>query len=203
MLRSVSHTDSAQFPESNSEVENDIAEHWGWYLMLGIVLVIGGVAAIAFPLLSTIAAKHALGLIFFFVGVVSIVHGFSAGNWHGLFWNVAIGSIYVVAGAYLVFLPLVGVMTLTMLVAVLFLADGVLQIIVAYRLRPHSRWGWLLFSGAFSLIAGVMIWLQLPFSATWVIGVLVGIKMVFAGCGYIALALGSHQHHASISMRPQ
>ncbi len=68
MLRSVSHTDSAQFPESNSEVENDIAEHWGWYLMLGIVLVIGGVAAIAFPLLSTIAAKHALGLIFFFRG---------------------------------------------------------------------------------------------------------------------------------------
>ena len=65
MLRSVSHTDSAQFPESNSEVENDIAEHWGWYLMLGIVLVIGGVAAIAFPLLSTIAAKHALGFIFF------------------------------------------------------------------------------------------------------------------------------------------
>jgi uncharacterized membrane protein HdeD (DUF308 family) len=131
------------------------------------------------------------------VGVVSIVHGFSAGNWHGLFWNVAIGSIYVVAGAYLVFLPLVGVMTLTMLVTVLFIADGVLQIIIAYRLRPHSRWGWLLFSGALSLIAGVLIWLQLPFSATWVIGVLVGIKMAFAGCGYITLALGSRQHHAT------
>jgi uncharacterized membrane protein HdeD (DUF308 family) len=93
--------------------------------------------------------------------------------------------------------------TLTLVVALLFLADGILEIIMAYRLRPHSGWGWVLASGVAALIAGVLIASQLPSSATWVLGVLVGIKMIMTGWSFIALALGSHHHHEpSTSMRP-
>lgn len=191
-----------QMGEAVAEVESQIAEHWVWYLILGTVLLLGGIAAIAFPFLSTIAAKLALGWIFLLAGVVTVVHGFSTGNWRGFFWNLLIGILYVVAGAYLVFFPLAGIVTLTMLIAVLFLADGILEIIMAFRLRPHSSWGWILASGIVALIAGAMIASQLPSSATWVIGVLVGIKMMMAGWSYIALALGSHQHHVPTSMRP-
>lgn len=185
-----------------AEVEGQIAEHWVWYLILGIVLLLGGFAAIAFPFLSTIAAKLALGWIFLFAGVMTVVHAFSAGNWRGFLWNLLIGILYAVAGAYLVFFPLAGILTLTMLVAVLFLVDGVLEIIMAYRLRPHSGWGWVMASGIAALIAGVLIASQLPSSATWVIGFLVGIKMIMAGWSFIALALSSQPHHTSTSVRP-
>jgi uncharacterized membrane protein HdeD (DUF308 family) len=188
--------------EAVAEAQSQIAEHWVWYLILGIVLVLGGIAAIAFPFLSTIAAKLALGWIFLFTGVVTIVHGFSAGNWRGFLWNLLIGILYAAGGAYLVFFPLVGIVTLTMLIAALLFADGVLEVIMAFRLRPHSGWGWVLASGVAALIAGFLIASNLPSSATWVIGFLVGIKMIMAGWSYIALALGSHHHDASTSMRP-
>ena len=106
-----------QVRDAVAEVEGQIAEHWVWYLILGIVLLLGGIAAIAFPFLSTVAAKLALGWIFLFAGVMTVVHGFSAGNWRGFLWNLLIGILYVVAGGYLVFFPLAGIVTLTMFIA--------------------------------------------------------------------------------------
>ena len=107
-----------------AEVEGQIARHWVWYLVLGIVLLLGGIAAIAFPFLSTITAKLALGWIFLVTGVVTVVHGLWTGNWRGFLWNLLIG-ILVSSGAYLVLLPLAGIVTLTMLIAVVLFADGI------------------------------------------------------------------------------
>jgi uncharacterized membrane protein HdeD (DUF308 family) len=178
-----------------AEARRQIGEHWVWYLILGIVLLLAGLAAIAFPFLSTIAAKIALGWIFLVSGLFMIIHAFSAGEWRGFFWNLLIGILYLVAGGYLAFFPLAGILTLTILVAALFLADGLLEVIMAFRLRPHEGWGWVLVSGLVAIAAGALIALQLPSSATWVIGVLAGIKMIFAGWSFIFLALAGHRSH--------
>jgi uncharacterized membrane protein HdeD (DUF308 family) len=191
-----------QVQDAVAEVEGQIAAHWVWYLILGVLLLVGGVAAIAFPFVSTITAKIALGWIFLATGVITLVHALSAGNWRGFFWNLLIGILYLMAGAYLLLFPLAGIVTLTMVIAALFLADGILEIMMAFRLRPHHNWGWVLASGVAALIAGFLIWSRLPSSATWVIGFLVGIKMIMAGWSFIALALGSHEHHPATSMRP-
>ena len=185
-----------QARDALARAEAQIAEHWVWYLFLGIVLLLGGCAAIAFPHLSTIAAKIALGWVFLVSGVVTILHAFSAGEWRGFFLNLLIGILYAAAGAYLAFLPLTGILTLTALVAALFVADGVLEAIMAFRIRSHRGWGWVLVSGLVAIAAGVLIALQLPSSATWVLGVLVGIKMIFAGWSFIALALGGYRSDA-------
>jgi uncharacterized membrane protein HdeD (DUF308 family) len=190
-----------QVQHAAAEVEAQIAEHWVWYLILGIVLVLGGVVAVAFPFLSTIAAKRVLGWIFLFSGAFTVAHAFSAGNWRGFLWNLLIGILYVAGGAYLLMSPIAGVVTLTMVVAAIFLADGILEIIMAFRLRPHSGWGWILASGIAALVAGFLIASNLPSSATWVLGVVVGIKMMMAGWSYIALALGSHHDHSLVNMR--
>jgi uncharacterized membrane protein HdeD (DUF308 family) len=182
-----------QVRDALARAETQIAEHWVWYLILGIVLLLGGCAAIAFPHLSTMAAKIALGWIFLVSGVVTILHAFSAGEWRGFLLNLLIGFLYVAAGAYLAFLPLAGIFTLTALVAALFMADGVLEVVMAFRIRSHRGWGWVLVSGLIAIAAGALIGLQLPSSATWVLGVLVGIKMIFAGWSFIALALGGHR----------
>jgi len=186
----------AQMRDALARAESQIGEHWILYLILGLVLLVGGLAAIAFPFLSTIAAKLALGWIFLFSGGMAIVHAFTAGKWQGFFLNLLIGILYVVAGGYLLLLPLAGILTLTIVVAALFLADGLLEVIMAFRIRPHEGWGWVLVSGLAAIAAGLLIALQLPNSATWAIGLLVGIKMIFAGWSFIALALAGHRSGA-------
>jgi uncharacterized membrane protein HdeD (DUF308 family) len=133
-----------------------IRENWGWFLGLGIVFVLAGFGAIGFPLLTTIAAKVALGWIFMIGGGVTVAHAFSAMGWRGFLLNFLIGALYLVAGAWLAFLPFTGIITLTILLAALFLAEGVLEMIMAIRVRPHEGWSWLLLSGLIAIAAGLM-----------------------------------------------
>jgi uncharacterized membrane protein HdeD (DUF308 family) len=170
-----------------------IADNWGWFLALGILLVVAGIAAIAFPLLSTIAAKIALGWIFLASGLVLIVHAFSIKRWGGFLMSLLLGVLYLVAGGWLAFFPLTGIITLTILLAALFLAEGVLEVITAFRVRPHEGWAWLLFSGLVAVAVGVMIAYELPSSAAWAIGLLVGVNLLSTGVSFIVLALAGRR----------
>jgi uncharacterized membrane protein HdeD (DUF308 family) len=170
-----------------------IAERWGWFLALGIVLVLAGVAAIAFPLLSTIAAKIALGWIFLAGGAMLLIHAFSIKEWRGFLLELLVGVLYVVAGGWLAFFPFTGIITLTILLAALFLAEGVLEVIMAVRVRPHEGWVWLLLSGLVAVAVGVLIAYELPSSATWAIGLLAGVNLLSTGVSFIVLALAGRR----------
>ena len=166
-----------------------IADNWGWFMTLGILMVLAGVAAIAFPLLSTIAAKIALGWIFLLSGVLLVIHAFSIQQWRGFLLGLLLGALYVVAGGWLAFFPLAGIVSLTILLAALFLAEGVLEVIMAVRVRPHEGWGWLLLSGLVAMAVGALIAAELPSSATWAIGLLAGVNLLSTGVSFIVLAL--------------
>ena len=170
-----------------------IAERWGWFLALGIVLVLAGAAAIAFPLLSTIAAKIALGWIFLAGGAMLLVHAFSIKEWRGFLLELLIGVLYAVAGGWLAFFPFTGIITLTILLAALFLAEGVLEVIMALRVRPHEGWVWLLLSGLVAVAVGVLIAYELPSSASWAIGLLAGVNLLSTGVSFIVLALAGRR----------
>ena len=86
-------------------------------------------------------------------------------------------------------MPFTGIITLTILLAALFLAEGVLEMIMAIRVRPHEGWSWLLLSGLIAIAVGLMIGLGLPGSATWAIGLLVGVNLLSTGISFITLAL--------------
>jgi len=170
-----------------------IAERWGWFLALGIVLVLAGAAAIAFPLLSTIAAKIALGWIFLAGGGMLLIHAFSIKEWRGFLLELLIGVLYLVAGGWLAFFPFTGIVTLTILLAALFLAEGVLEVIMAVRVRPHEGWVWLLLSGLVAVAVGVLIAYELPSSATWAIGLLAGVNLLSTGISFVVLALAGRR----------
>src|SRR5436190_4945551 len=170
-----------------------IADNWGWFMTLGILMVLAGVAAIAFPLLSTIAAKIALGWIFLVAGVLLVVHAFSIQQWRGFLLGLLLGALYVVAGGWLAFFPLAGIVSLTILLAALFLAEGVLEVIMAVRVRPHEGWGWLLLSGLVAVAVGALIAAELPSSATWAIGLLAGVNLLSTGVSFIVLALAGRR----------
>jgi uncharacterized membrane protein HdeD (DUF308 family) len=175
------------------ETRRLIAEKWGWFLAVGIVLIVAGLAAVAFPFISTVAAKIMLGWLFLIGGVVMIVHAFQAPAWSGFLWSLLIGLLYAVAGAYLAFFPLTGLLTLAILLAALFFAEGIMEILMAFRVRPHEGWGFLLLSGIAALAVGVLIFMDLPGSATWALGLLVGINLLFTGSSYVALALAGRK----------
>lgn len=178
-----------------AETKQLISEKWGWFLALGIVLILAGIAAIAFPLLSSIAAKLVLGWLFIIGGVMMIVHAFQAPGWSGFLWELLIGILYAVVGGYLAFFPLSGLLTLTVLIAALFIAEGIFEAIMAFRVRPHEGWVWLLLSGIAALAVGVIIAMGLPESAVWAIGLLVGINLLFSGWSYVFLALAGRRAH--------
>jgi uncharacterized membrane protein HdeD (DUF308 family) len=171
------------------ETRREIARHWGWFLTLGALLVLAGIAAIAFPFLSTIATKIAIGWIFLAAGVFELIHAFYVKRWAGFFWNLLIGLLYIAAGAWLAFFPLTGILTLTIVIAALFIAEGIMELIMGFRIRPHDGWGWVVFSGLASIAVGLLIALSLPESAVWALGLLAGTKLLLSGWSFIALAL--------------
>jgi len=165
-----------------------IAEHRGWFTFLGIAMIVIGVVAIAFPLVTTIAAKIFLGWLFLIGGVIQVVHAFSTQKWSQFFLNLLIGALYVIVGAWLAFFPFTGIITLTILLAALFVVEGGAEIGMGFRIRPKSGWVWLLVSGIVAVIAGVLIFAGLPSTAAWAIGLLVGINLIFSGISYVSLA---------------
>lgn len=176
-----------------------IKRNWGWFLALGIALVLAGIAAIAFPLLSTIAAKVALGWIFLVGGALMIIHAFSSPGWRGFLLGLLIGILYLAAGGWLAFFPFTGIVTLTILLAALFLAEGVLEAIMAWRVRPQEGWVWLLLSGLIAVAVGIMIALNLPSSAVWAIGLLAGINLLSTGVSFVVLALAGRRGDAPVA----
>ena len=183
----------ANIDSTIAAARRQIADAWGWFLVLGILLIIAGVASIAFPLLSTIATKIALGWIFLIAGALIVVHAFSIRQWQGFLLSLLIGVLYLVAGAWLAFTPFAGVVALTILLAALFLAEGVLEVIMGLRVRPHEGWGWLLLSGVIAIAVGVLIAAELPSSAAWAIGLLTGINLLSSGVSFAALALAGRR----------
>jgi uncharacterized membrane protein HdeD (DUF308 family) len=168
-----------------------VAENRAWFMILGILLIILGIVAIAFPFLTTIAAKTFLGWLFLFGGVVQMIHAFSTQGWSQFFLNLLVGAIYVIVGGWLAFFPLTGIIALTALLAAMFVVQGGLEAGMAFRMRPHAGWGWMLVSGIIAILAGLLIFAKLPSSAIWAIGLLVGINMVSSGCAYFILALAA------------
>lgn len=176
---------------TQAEMQTVISEHRGWFYFLGILLIVLGVAAIAFPFVTTIAVKIFIGWLFLIGGVLQIVHAFSTRAWSEFLLDLLIGVLYLVVGGWLAFFPLTGIITLTLLLALLFIIEGIVEFGIAFRIRPHSGWVWMFLSGIIAIAVGVLLIANLPSSAAWAIGLLVGINLIFSGFAYLFLPMAA------------
>lgn len=168
-----------------------ISRNWGWFLALGIAMIVLGFIAIASPYLGTFAAARVFGWIMIFTAVSTAIHAATTRGWGGFFLQVLLAFLYLVAGYWLLTQPLSGAITLTVvLIAVLFV-QGLLLIAEGIQIRPMNGWGWLLASGLASLLLSLMIWQRFPSSAAWALGLLFGVSLLSSGWSFVALALGS------------
>ncbi|MCX5516053.1 hded protein [Kaistia algarum] len=172
-------------------ISQTVQEKWGWFMLLGIVFLIGGFFAIAMPLVSSIAVGIFLAAVLVVAGIFQIWQAFSVQSWTGFIWQLLIGIIMLIGGIAIYMSPATGSIALTLVIAAVFIAKGVFQIVLGFRLRPHDGWGWILAAGIVALLVGVMILSQYPFSGLWVPGTLAGISLLFTGWSYIALGLAA------------
>jgi len=165
----------------------------GLLIFLGIMTVIFGVVAIGSPLITGVAVVVFVGFLLLASGVARIVHALKSKQWGTGFWGTVIGVLGVAAGLLMIFRPLVGLVTMTVLIAIYFLVDGISEIIAAFKIKPDQGWGWVLFNGIIAVALGLMIWRQWPVSGRWAIGLLVGIHILITGWSMIILGTGARR----------
>jgi uncharacterized membrane protein HdeD (DUF308 family) len=170
----------------------ELRRRWGWYLALGIVLTVLGMIAIGSTFLMTIASVLFFGWLLIVGGVMEAIHAFWHKRWAGFFLDLLTGILYVIVGWMMVTNPKESALLLALIIAMFLVFEGVFRIVAALTARyPH--WGWVLFNGVISLVLGVMIWRQWPYSGLWVIGLFVGIEMLLNGWSLVMLSLtGRH-----------
>jgi len=165
----------------------------GFLIFLGVLTVIFGVVAVGSPLITGVAVAVFVGFLLLASGIARIVHALKSKQWGTGFWGTAIGVLGVLAGLLMIFRPLIGLVTMTMLLAIYFLVDGISEIIAAFKIKPDQGWGWVLFNGIIAVLLGLMIWRQWPVSGAWAIGLLVGIHILMTGWSMIILGSGARR----------
>lgn len=175
---------------------DEVRKHSTWFLAIGIALVILGMVAIGYAVEMTIVSVMFLGWLLIIGGLFEVIHGFSRRLWSGFFINLLGGVLYTVAGVVMVANPALAAVTLTLVIAIILIVAGLFRLFIAFTTPLHHR-GWLILNGAISILLGVMIWKSWPVSGLWVIGLFIGIDMVFDGWTEIMLALSVRSLPAS------
>lgn len=184
----MSLTSQADPVDSLSAEWESLRKNWFWLLILGISLIIVGLVAMSSSFIATLATVVMLGTLFLIGGAVEVVNAFWARRWRGFWMHMLAGILYVVFGFLLVEHPLASAAFFTLMLAAGLLIGGLFRILIALMERFHG-WGWVLVNGLISLVLGVMIWRGWPDTALWVIGLFVGIDMLFAGWSWVMTAL--------------
>jgi uncharacterized membrane protein HdeD (DUF308 family) len=184
-------TDQPDIAKIQSAVANALHEHWKLYLAEGIALVVLGVIAILIPPIATLAVTLVLGWLFLVSGVIGLFTTFWMRQAPGFWWSLISAVLAVVVGGLLLTRPVSGALSLTIVVVVFFVIEGVASIMFAldHKRELSGRWGWMLMSGIIDLALAALVFTGLPSTAAWAIGLLVGINMVFGGSALIAMAL--------------
>lgn len=174
-----------------SNVSTDTKKDTNKSLLIGALIIVLGIVAIALPAVSTIFAETWVALILGSTGVAKLVYAYQTRDQGGFIWKVLLSVLYIATGIMLFAYPLTGVLTLTLLLGSFLLTEGVFELILAFRLRPQQNWTWVLTDGIITLALGAMIWFQWPFDAPWLIGTLVGASILFTGISRVMLSLNA------------
>jgi uncharacterized membrane protein HdeD (DUF308 family) len=160
----------------------------GWFLVLGIGLIVLGMLALGSEFVAALAVTMTFAILLLAAGVVEIVAAVCARRVSGFFLHLLFGILYVIVGLLMIEHPGVAADALTLMLAASFLAGGLVRIVTALS-HQFRGWGWVLLSGVVTFLLGVMIWRRWPEYSEWIIGVFVGIELIFTGWSWVALAL--------------
>ena len=171
---------------------DELKKRWVWFVALGLLLVILGAIALASSVLFTIASILFFGCLMIFVGVLQTVHALIAKRWGGFFMDLVIGLLNSAVGVMIVANPEAAAAAITLLIAMFLILGGILRIGLAFAIPFHHVF-WLALHGIINVLLGIMIIQQWPLSGLWVIGLFIGIDMIFNGWSLVMLGMAAKQ----------
>jgi uncharacterized membrane protein HdeD (DUF308 family) len=159
-----------------------------WYLIEGILLVVAGVLAIAFSAIASEAVVTALGWLLIASGLVQAISLIGAAKVPHFWLQLVSVVLAVLVGLLVLRDPAQALLTISLLLIVYFMIEGISKVVFALTLRPFPNWGWLLASGAVGVLLSLILWANLPVTALWLVGLLVGIEFISVGAALAWLA---------------
>jgi uncharacterized membrane protein HdeD (DUF308 family) len=170
-----------------------------WSIVWGVLLILFGMLAIGSPLMAAVAVSVVVAWLIILAGVVHLILAFHAHGAGSLIWKLLVGIAYLFFGVYLIMHPLLGVASLTLVLASLFLIEGILDIVLFFKMRPMRGSSWVLIDGIITLVLGLLIYRQWPVSSIWAIGTLVGVSMIISGITRVMLSLTVRKATAAVA----
>ena len=170
-----------------------------WSILCGVGLIVLGVLAVGSPVLAAVVVNAAIAWLIVLAGAVHLSLAFYAHRAGSVLWKVLVGLAYVFFGVYLIAHPSLGVVSLTLVLASLFLVEGIFDIALFFQMRAIGGSGWILTDGIITLLLGLMIYLQWPSSSNWAIGTLVGVSLIVSGVTRLMLSLAVRKAAADLA----
>ena len=168
----------------------DVVRHAStWSIIWGVLFIVFGVLAIGSPFLAAAAVNAVIAWLIILAGVVHLILAFHVHRAGSMIWKLLVGLAYLFFGIYLLMHPVLGVASLTLVLALLFLIEGILDIILFFQMRSMRGAGWGFLDGVITLLLGLLIYMQWPSSSMWAIGTLVGVSMVISGVTRLMFSL--------------
>ena len=186
-------------------VKDTVQLHWQIFLTQGVIMVVLGVLAVVWPQISTIAVDVYVGWLFLLSGVVGLVSMFLAQNVQAFLWSLLTAALSLFVGVLLLWHPTEGAVSLTLVLIALFIVEGIFQIAasLSYRDVFPDSWGWMLASGIVDLILAALIIKGWPSTASWALGLIVGVNLFSSGLAVIMVALAGKTLVQTVAKAPR
>lgn len=173
-----------------TQLQEDIQKSSGFILVTGIFLLLMGMFVMSSPLVAGVSLAMMIGVMLIISGIAQLSFAFKSGKSLSAF---VIGVLTVVIGGYMASHPGAALASLTLFLAMYLVISGAFEVMMSFQLRPVKGWGLAAFSGAASMLLGIMIWRQFPLSGAWAIGILIGVRLLFSGLTLLMLGLAARQ----------
>jgi uncharacterized membrane protein HdeD (DUF308 family) len=176
-----------------------LTSKWGWFVALGVALVLFGIFALVDVVAFTIVSVIFIGAMLLVGGIFQIVHAFMTKTWASFGLNLLMGIIYVIGGFLIMQEPVQGSLVITLMVIAALAVGGIIRIMVGFRHREMASWWLLVLSGVISLILALMLYSTFPGSGLWVLGTLIAVELLIQGFTWLQFGLalrrlGRHAH---------
>jgi uncharacterized membrane protein HdeD (DUF308 family) len=171
------------------QIPHELVQYWGWFLAFGIALVLLGIAAVVRSVAATVVSMLFFGWLLVMASGIEIAQAIMVGHWAGFFHHLLAAVLFGITGVLIITRPVISAEVATIFMAMFFLIGGLFQLISSVVIQVPG-WGWQAADGVITFLLGVLVISQWPVSGLWVIGLFVGIDLIFYGGAWIALALG-------------
>jgi uncharacterized membrane protein HdeD (DUF308 family) len=166
---------------------------WGWIVALGVVYVVAGFIALASVAMATVASVLVVGVMMIVAGIAELINAFQIKTWGRFLVWALLGVLYIIAGFVTFENPLLAAALLTLFLGASLFASGIVRIFLAFSMKRETPWIWVALSGVITLLLGLIILAHWPVNSVYILGMFLGIDLIFAGAGWIGLGFGLHR----------